>query len=302
MTASTMFNKKIPVTDEEKEEAEANWPASPYIAKQDRLAGKKSNFTIIYGSGNDTLLEFFVWILPNATAEDMGRFREAYFKTYPGAAKYVKNAFKLFNEGQPQPRTLWMPDGKKITVTNTFMSPAITLLGRKIQVARPNQYLSFPIQGSAADAFKLAVCHMRYRAEQEGVKLECCNQVHDDLIARTTLRHFNRAAQLFRDGMEWSINFICKRLFYTPVEQDFLILSCCGTTFGEYDGNGHSWAKWDRDLNNILHHQETRIADNEYLKDLVLYRDDIENSEAVEKYVNPDAKDDIDTNQEDDSE
>lgn len=39
LTASTMFNKLIPETEEQKEEAEATWPASKYIAKMGRLAG-----------------------------------------------------------------------------------------------------------------------------------------------------------------------------------------------------------------------------------------------------------------------
>ena len=273
LTAERMFNKKRPITDEEKDRAEAEWPHSPFLSKQDRLAGKKSNFTIIYGSGNETLLQFFLWLLPDATPEDMGRFREAYFELYPGAAKYVKNAFKLFSEGIPQERTLWMPDGRQIKVTNYFMAPAVTLLGRKIMVDGPNALLSYPIQGSAADAFKLAVCYMGNKSRKEGIKLQPCNQVHDDLIARTSLDQFDRAAEIFREGMEWSINYVTKRLFYTPVEQDFLILSFAGTTFGEYDGTCHSLEKMKTDLMEMVDNQEDKVLNIDLCKDLEIVGD-----------------------------
>lgn len=272
-TAQGAFKKDIPKTQEEKDSAEADYPNTNFITSKERTMGKTANFSIVYGSGDEALLSLFKAVLPKITIEEIQILKKGYLETYPDAAKYINNAFNKFNSLIPQERTIWMADGRCIKVTNIVQTPIRTLLGRKLMVDTPNKMLNFPVQSSAAECFKLAVLHMGYHARKENVQLKVSNQVHDDCIAGSNLFEFDKAAQIFRNAMEWSINYVTKHLFYTPVEQDFLVLSCCGVTFGEYEGTCHTLDKMIEDITTIYNKQIDKIKLNEYLKDLIIDND-----------------------------
>jgi hypothetical protein len=88
--------------------------------------------------------------------------------------------------------------------------------------------MNYPVQGTGADAIKLGVCRMGHITRQQNTTYKTINLVHDDTIGTSELVDFDYNAKIFRESLEFSINYILKYLFHTAVEQDFCVLALCG--------------------------------------------------------------------------
>ena len=228
-TASKTFNRKIPHTPEEKEDAEKN-ENSEFIAKWQRGFAKAINFGLIYGLSKKSFIEMTAWT--GISIEIRSQAYDKFFETYKNIDAALKNARYTFMHGQD--RTIWrwlkFSNGSlhRMEKKVPFFTTVKTLLGRILAVDTERKMVNYPVQGSGADAIKLAICKMGVETRQLKSSYRTINLVHDDTIAESLLKDFDVSSKIFRDALEFAINYILKYMFYTPVEQDFCVLSLLG--------------------------------------------------------------------------
>ena len=226
--ASKMMHKPIPQTDEEK--ADPN-----FITKDERLKGKCCNFTLIYGAKEETLVEYFKMYGIKISIEEAAKFRRAFMETYPIIAQKINATYNEFYNGQEMEKEIICADGRRFKKNVPYYKIVQTMLGRVLAVDTPNKALNFPVQGSGADMTKLANCYIGFFSRQAGVRLEVINLVHDDTIALTNINNFDKAKEIFLNGINFAANYILKRLFVTDVTKDFEIMSKDGICMKEQE-------------------------------------------------------------------
>lgn len=231
LTASNLFNRKIPKTIEEKEDAEKN-ENSEFVAKWQRGFAKGCNFGLIYG------LHWTSFVDMNRgtgmfTDQELKDKYDKFFETYPGLDAMIRNAKNTFMMGSDLHITRWVAykngvmkrmDNKQVP----FFAQCKTLLGRRLAVDTERKLMNYPVQGSGADAIKIAICYMGYHTRKDETTYKTINLVHDDTIGESKFFDFDKNSKYFRDGLEFAINYILRYQFHTPVDQDFCVLSLFG--------------------------------------------------------------------------
>lgn len=231
LTASKLFEKQIPHTPEEKEDAEKN-PNSKFICKEDRGKAKRFNFGLIYGMHWTTFMAQCKGDWVDMTEEDAKKYYDMYFDTYKGIKNLIDTAKNVFMTGQDRtiPRWIKYANGSmhKMDKKVPFFTQCQTLLGRRLAVDTERKLMNYPVQGSGADAIKLAICKVGQETRKLNSTYRTINLVHDDTVGEVQLKDFDVSSKLFRDALEFAINYILRYKFHTPVEQDFCILSMFG--------------------------------------------------------------------------
>ena len=231
LTANLLLGKKIPHTPEEKEDAEKN-PNSEFISKADRNLAKYFNFGLVYGVSKESFTTLLLQSNPDVSAPQAAEYYDKYFESYTGIARTIKNAKSTFMYGSNKKVMRWIKskDGhlfnKEAEVP--FFTQCTTLIGRKLAVDNPRKLLNYPVQGSGADAIKFAITKLGYTTRNIKSSHRTINMVHDDTIGECRIYDFDINSKIFRDSLEWAINFVLRRKFFTPVDDDFCVLSLCG--------------------------------------------------------------------------
>ena len=229
LTASLLFGKQIPTTHEQKEDAEKN-PNTIYVNKWQRGFGKHMNFSLIYGQHWTT---FVATVMANKqinmTETQAKEYYDKFFAIYKGLDAMIKNAQNTFIRGRDIEVTRWVryPNGSihKVQRKTAFFTVVQTLIGRRLAVNTERKMMNFPVQGSGADCLKLALCKIEYERHLMNSTQKTINIVHDDTVAESELVDFDANSKMFRGALEWAVNFVLKKLFYTPVDQDFCVIS-----------------------------------------------------------------------------
>ena len=188
------------------------------VTKDMRKKAKAVNFGYIYGCSakrfKQTAMTKF---LLDYSIEEAERMRTDFFKGYPDLDRYVRRMFKLFPYGRKDIRYL-----------------VKTFLGRKMMVDGSGNALNFPIQGSCADAVKLAIVYFynKLRTYKEGKyshgQVEPVSMVHDELFVECDVDQMKFATKLTKKAMEIGINYIFEGIFPVQVEPEI------GDFKGEY--------------------------------------------------------------------
>ncbi len=158
------------------------------VSYDQRGMGKTINFATIYGVSAFGL----------SSRTDMGpaeaqEFLDQYFATYPRVREYIDDTIQRANS-----------DGY-----------VTTLLGRRRRFddlqgrlpfnrrqALERQAINAPIQGTAADITKIAMCRLHQRLCSEGVKAKMLLQVHDELVLELPHSELDSVAPIVRNVME----------------------------------------------------------------------------------------------------
>lgn len=230
-TASKMYNKQIPHTHEEKEDAEKN-PNTKFINKWERGYAKSANFGLIYGLALSSWICMSKGADPNLTDEECEKSYNAFFDTYKGVKAIIDNAKQTFLQGSDRkiPRWVRYANGSwhKIDKTVPFFTTTRTLLGRILAVDTERKMMNYATQGSGADIIKLAICTVGYNTRKDNTSYRTINLVHDDTIAESDIKDFDINAKCFRDALEFAVNYVLRYKFHTSVDQDFCVLSLFG--------------------------------------------------------------------------
>ncbi len=160
------------------------------VTKDMRGQAKAINFGIIYGMG------------PNRLAKETGvsyreaeRFIAKYFESYPGIARYAKQAIASANKDQCT-RTIY---GRKRPFSED----------EDLGGANPeNIAVNSPIQGSAADLVKLAMIATEARLKTSGLDVDMLIQVHDELVFEASTKDCEAAVAIIRDAMQSALALI----------------------------------------------------------------------------------------------
>lgn len=232
LTASKIFKREIPHTLEEKEDAEKNEKTSKFVTKWQRGFGKMQNFSLIYGCHWTSFIAMAKAGGCDMTDDELHKHYDAFFEAYKGVGTALKTAKDLFMYGTDKEVIRWLKykTGKMVREPKTvpFFTTVRTLLGRILAVDTERKMVNFPVQGSGADCIKLAICKMGYETRLAKSSQRVINMVHDDTIAESKIDDFDFNSKTFRGALEFAINYILRYKFYTPVDQDFCILSMMG--------------------------------------------------------------------------
>lgn len=190
------------------------------------------NFGLIYGMHWSTFQvhgEVNGFELTDQEAQD---YVNSFFDTYKGLKAVVENSKNLFMYGTELEIPRWIKYKNdtlhQVTRTVGFFTQCKTLLGRRLAVDTDRKLMNYPVQGSGADAIKLGICRMGYITRQKQSTYRSINLVHDDTIGKSKLYDFDFNSEIFRESLEFAINYILRYHFRTPVNQDFCILSMFG--------------------------------------------------------------------------
>jgi DNA polymerase-1 len=144
---------------------------------KERNWGKAMNLAISYGYGKEALaLSMSLALGRPVSASEATQRLEQYFQAFPGV-----KAWQEQQEALLQPTGRKLKDKKRGGTYEEKVGETTTVLGRRCLATTKSQALNFPIQGSAADAFKESVVILRQtQAESGGAHLVML--VHDEFI------------------------------------------------------------------------------------------------------------------------
>jgi len=154
------------------------------VTKNQRSAAKVINFGVLYGMSAHGLS-----IATGMDQKEAAGFIKRYFEVRPKLAQYIEDTKKfaydneytatLFGRRRPCPEIR----------SSTFM----------IRAAAERMAVNVPIQGTAADIYKLAMIAVDAKLDSDSKLLL---QIHDELIVETTTEKAEAVAQMLKSTME----------------------------------------------------------------------------------------------------
>lgn len=231
LTSSLLLDKKIPHTVEEKEDAEKN-PNSQFISKEERGFGKSCNFGLVYGISKEGFIALLRQNGSTMTDQELGKYYDKYYSSYPGVKAMIDNARKTFMYGTDKTIDRWveLKNGhlQKVTKEVPFYTHCRTLFGRVLTVDTQNKLMNYPVQGSGADTIKLAITKLGHESRKIKSTHRTINLIHDDTVGECLVTDFDTISPIFRGALEWAVNYVLRHAFFTSVDKDFCILSMFG--------------------------------------------------------------------------
>ena len=231
LTSSLLLDKKIPHTVEEKEDAEKN-PNSQFVSKEERGFGKSCNFGLVYGISKEGFIALLRQNGSTMTDQELGKYYDKYYSSYPGVKAMIDNARKTFMYGTDKTIDRWveLKNGhlQKVTKEVPFYTHCRTLFGRVLTVDTQNKLMNYPVQGSGADTIKLAITKLGYESRKIKSTHRTINLIHDDTVGECIVADFDTVSPIFRGALEWAVNYVLRHAFFTSVDKDFCILSMFG--------------------------------------------------------------------------
>lgn len=158
------------------------------VTKAQRQAAKAVNFGLIFGMGAAGLAQYARQSYGvEMTLEQAERFRNSFFKAYPGIAAWHK---RVWSAKPTEERSL---SGRKFVFGENTGASGL---------------YNTPVQGTAADIAKSALGLLAKRFEGTGVKIIAV--VHDEILLEADLSEAERAAAVLQDTMELAGNRILR--------------------------------------------------------------------------------------------
>ena len=154
-------------------------------ADQRRLA-KVLNFGIIYG-----LSAFGISQQTELTAEEGKQFIESYFNRYSGIREYIERTKSQARE-QGYVQTML---GRRRRI------PEIDSSNNNLRQAAEREAINTPVQGTAAEAMKIAMIDVYRNMQREGLRSRMLLQVHDELIFEAPAEEIEPLKSLAVDTM-----------------------------------------------------------------------------------------------------
>lgn len=182
------------------------------VTKDMRKKAKAINFGFLYGCSSKRFKQTAMTKYNiDYSIEECEQIRNDFFKGYPDLDRHVRRMFKLFPYGRKDIRY----------IVKTF-------LGRKMMVDGSGNALNFSIQGSGADAAKLAIImlYRTIRTYKEGKyshgQVEPISFVHDEIFVESNVGCMKFATKSLKKALESAMNYIMYPNFFpVQVEPEF---------------------------------------------------------------------------------
>jgi DNA polymerase-1 len=185
------------------------------VAKEERQLAKALNFGLLYGMGAEGLKTYaatqYGVSLPLERATE---YREKFFATYPGLAKWHRETGRTLREAKSR--------GEGGIVVET-------LAGRKRWVEGLTAALNTPVQGTGADGLKAAVAVLYKRLLERGLwgEVRIVLLVHDEVVVEAPIPLAIEATHLLTEAMREGMEAVVKGV---PIEVEAGIYSDWGQT------------------------------------------------------------------------
>jgi DNA polymerase-1 len=185
------------------------------VSKEERQLAKALNFGLLYGMGPEGLKkhakkDYGV----SLTFEQAKEYRERFFATYPGLAKWHRETKRQLKEAESR--------GKGGIVVRT-------LAGRQRWVEKLEAALNSPVQGTGADGLKSAVAVFYKWLLERGLwgKVRIVLLVHDEIVVEAPEPLALEATLLLTEAMREGMGAIVKGV---PIEVEAGIYTDWGQT------------------------------------------------------------------------
>ena len=154
------------------------------VTKDQRSAAKTINFGVLYGMSAHGLS-----VATGMDPKEAAEFIKRYFEVRPKLAKYIEDT-KKFAYDNEYTATLF---GRRRSC------PEIRSSNFQIRSGAERMAVNVPIQGTAADIYKLAMIAVHAKLDKASLLLL---QIHDELIVETEEAKGEAVAQLLKETME----------------------------------------------------------------------------------------------------
>ncbi len=161
-------------------------PVSEVTPKM-RTRAKSVNFGIVYGQGAFGLSQNLH--VSMAEAQDM---IDRYYAAYPGVRAYLDETVAQARE-TGYAETMF---GRRRHI------PQLESSNRQLQAFGERTAMNHPMQGSAADIIKLAMCRVARGLREEGLHARMVVQVHDELDFECPVAELSALESMVKDAME----------------------------------------------------------------------------------------------------
>ena len=158
------------------------------VTKEQRSASKTINFGVLYGMSAHGLA-----VATGMDREQAQGFIDRYFEVRPKLKAYIEGTKKFAFDNQ-YTATIF---GRRRPC------PEIRSANFMIRQGAERMAVNVPIQGTAADIYKLAMIHLAAKLQPSDLLLL---QIHDELIVETDEARGNEVAELMRQVMEDAID------------------------------------------------------------------------------------------------
>lgn len=162
------------------------------VSADQRRFAKSLNFGLLYGMGAQSLAQ-----QTGTTMKEATRFMEAYFAGFPNVKRYIEDTKRLARE-QGYVETLF---GRR-RYFPVLRSETRDTRTRVLQAAAEREAINHPMQGTAADIIKIAMCRIHRLLGAEGLRARLLLQVHDELLLEAPEAEVEAVATLLRREME----------------------------------------------------------------------------------------------------
>jgi DNA polymerase-1 len=160
------------------------------VSYEQRSMAKMVNFGVAYGMSDFGLAERL-----HIPREEAQRFIAEYFATYEGIRRYIVE-MKILARDQGYVSTLL---GRRRYI------PELTARNPSLRQAGERMAINMPIQGTAADAIKIAMVKLAAAMRERGLRSRMLLQVHDELVFETDEAELSALASLAREVMEGAL-------------------------------------------------------------------------------------------------
>jgi len=154
------------------------------VTKTQRSAAKTINFGVLYGMSAHGLS-----VATGMDQKEAAGFIKRYFEVRPKLAQYIEDTKKFAYDNQYTATLFGRRRPCPEIRSTTFM----------IRAAAERMAVNVPIQGTAADIYKLAMIAVDAKLDADSMLLL---QIHDELIVETTTEKAEAVAKILKDAME----------------------------------------------------------------------------------------------------
>lgn len=166
-------------------------PASQ-VTKEQRSRCKMVNFGVIYGMSAFGLAQRL-----NIPRSEASSFIDEYFKLYPAVKSFMENAVAIAREKGYASTML----GRRRSLRD------ITSRNATLRQAAERNAINTPVQGSAADLIKIAMCKASRALGDNGLSAKLILQIHDELLFELPSDELGKTMEVVRESMTGAYDF-----------------------------------------------------------------------------------------------
>lgn len=164
------------------------------VGPDHRRVAKVVNFGIVYGLSGFGLSQ----AIPGMSRADAEAFIQTYFARYPGIQDYIKRTLR---EGAEQGYVHTLLGRRRYV-------PELLHANAQVRAAAERMAINMPVQGTAADAIKVAMIKLHELMAQRKLRSKMILQVHDELLFEVPQEELDEMQRLVPEVMSTALELV----------------------------------------------------------------------------------------------